>query len=154
MIVCTQKSLESSLCNSAQPVPVLNQFKVKGGYQTNQWSNDGDFLYVSWHLYMWTSRREDKFSSFFRSSPDLKYPPEFSWLLHVPPVFSWLLHVHVPNVQFAPCAFRPRKQDAIWMTYLWYFESLHSVEVFFSHFKICFNNFIYPPWVDYFTLGW
>ena len=104
--------------------------------------------------YMWTSRREDEFSSFFRSSPVLKYPPVFSWLLHVPPVFSWLLHVHVPNVQFAPCAFRPRKQDAIWMTYLWYFESLHSAEVFYSHFKICFNNFIYPPWVDYFTLGW
>ena len=96
----------------------------------------------------------DEFSSFFRSSPVLKYPPVFSWLLHVPPVFSWLLHVHVPNVQFAPCAFRPRKQDAIWMTYLWYFESLHSAEVFYSHFKICFNNFIYPPWVDYFTLGW
>ena len=104
--------------------------------------------------YMWTSRREDEFSSFFRSSPVLKYPPVFSWLLQVPPVFSWLLHVHVPNVQFAPCAFRPRKQDAIWMTYLWYFESLHSAEVFYSHFKICFNNFIYPPWVDYFTLGW
>ena len=104
--------------------------------------------------YMWTSRREDEFSSFFRSSPVLKYPPVFSWLSHVPPVFSWLLHVHVPNVQFAPCAFRPRKQDAIWMTYLWYFESLHSAEVFYSHFKICFNNFIYPPWVDYFTLGW
>ena len=30
--------------------------------------------------YMWTFRREDKFSSLFRSSPDLKYPPEFSWL--------------------------------------------------------------------------
>ena len=58
--------------------------------------------------YMWTFRLEDKFSSFFRSSPNLKYPPEFSWLLHVPPVFSWLLHVQVPNVQFAPCAFRSR----------------------------------------------
>ena len=78
--------------------------------------------YWFWVTYMWTFRREDKFSSFFRSSPDLKYPPEISWLLHVPPVFSWLLHVHVPNVQFAPCAFRPRKQDAVWMTYLWYFE--------------------------------
>ena len=31
---------------------------------------------------------------------------------------------------------------------------LQSAEVFYSHFKICFNNFIYPPWVDYFTLGW
>ena len=30
---------------------------------------------------------------------------------------------------------------------------LHSADVFDSHFKICFNNFIYPPWVDYFTLG-
>ena len=104
---------------------------------------------------MWTFRREDKFSSFFRSSPDLKYPPEFSWLLHVPPVFSWLLHVQVPNVQFAPYAFRSRKQGAIWMTYRGrILNPLHSAEVFYSHFKICFNNFIYPPWVDFFTLGW
>ena len=27
----------------------------------------------------------------------------------------------------------------------------HSAEVFDSHFKICFNNFIYQPWVDYST---
>ena len=60
------------------------------------------------------------------------------------------LHVHVPNVQFAPCAFRPRKQDAT----CGILNPLHSAEVFYSHFKICFNNFIYPPWVDYFTLGW
>ena len=111
---------------------------------------------VQGHLitYMWTFRREDKFSSFFRSSPDLKYPPEFSWLLHVPPVFSWLLHVQVPNVQFAPCAFRSRKQDAIWMTHRGILNPLHCAEVFYSHFIFCFNNFIYPPWVDYFTLGW
>ena len=128
---------------TAQPVQVCMH---NIGYHVNHFLVD--------RPYMWTSRREDEFSSFFRSSPVLKYPPVFSWLLHVPPVFSWLLHVHVPNVQFAPCAFRPRKQDAIWMTYLWYFESLHSAEVFYSHFKICFNNFIYPPWVDYFTLGW
>ena len=76
--------------------------------------------------------------------------PDFYWLLRVPPVFSWLLHVHVPNVQFAPCAFRPRKQDATCGTLI----LLHSAEVFYSHFKFCFNNFIYPPWVDYFTLGW
>ena len=80
----------------------------------------------------------------------LPYSPDFYMFLPYSPDFC----VHVPNVQFAPCAFRPRKQDAIWMTYLWYFESLHSAEVFYSHFKICFNNFIYPPWVDYFTLGW
>ena len=92
---------------------------------------------------MWTSRQEDKFSSFFRSSPVLKYPPEFSWLLHVPPVFSWLFHVHLPNVQFAPCAFRPRKQDATCSI----LNPWHSAEVFHSHFKFCFNNFI--P-----TLGW
>ena len=90
------------------------------------WKRCTKFIIMT--AYMWTSRREDEFSSFFRSSPVLKYPPVFSWLLHVPPVFSWLLHVHVPNVQFAPCAFRPRKQDAIWMTYLWYFESLYTVQ--------------------------
>ena len=109
-----------------------------------------DKIYSDFGSYMWTSWQEDKFSSFFRSSPDLKYPPEFSWLLHVPPVFSWLLHVHVPNVQFAPCALRPRKQDAT----CGILNPLHSAEVFYCHFKFCFNNFIYPPWVDYFTLGW
>ena len=31
---------------------------------------------------------------------------------------------------------------------------LHRAEVVDSHFRICFNNFIYPPRVDYFTLGW
>ena len=31
---------------------------------------------------------------------------------------------------------------------------LHSAEVIDSHFMVCFNNFIYPPRVDYFTFGW
>ena len=31
---------------------------------------------------------------------------------------------------------------------------LHSAEVVDSHFEVCFNNFIYPSRVDYFTLGW
>ena len=66
----------------------LNHFTLPHVYPYRQM---GWFQYTP---YMWTSRQEDKFSSFFRSSPDLKYPPEFSWLLHVPPVFSWLLHVH------------------------------------------------------------
>ena len=31
---------------------------------------------------------------------------------------------------------------------------LRRAEVVDSHLKVCFNNFIYPPRVDYFTLGW
>ena len=34
------------------------------------------------------------------------------------------------------------------------YNPLHSAKLVDSHFKICFNNFIYPPWVDNFTLGW
>ena len=104
--------------------------------------------------YMWTFRREDEFSSFFRASPDLKYPPEISWLLHVPPVFSWLLHV-----QSLMCNLHHmRLGQGSKMQFEWHscgiFNPLHSAEIFYSHFKNCFNNFIYPPWVDYFTLGW
>ena len=34
--------------------------------------------------------------------------------------------------------------------HLWYFEFLTQCRSLL----ICFNNFIYPPWVDYFTLRW
>ena len=44
------------------------------------------------------------------------------------------------------------------MQFEWYtcgiLNPLHTAEVFYSHFKLCFNNFIYPPLVDYFTVGW
>ena len=78
---------------------------------------------------------------FFRSSPDLKYPPGFSWLLHIPPVFSWFLHVHVPHVQFAPCAFRPRKQGAN----CGILNPLHSAEVLYSHFKFFLTTLYTHP---------
>ena len=72
--------------------------------------------HIKTKTYLLTFRREDKFSSFIRSSPDLKYPP----------VFSWLLYVHVP-LKWEPCAFRPTKLDAIRSNRtadLWSFESL------------------------------
>ena len=120
--------------------------------------------------YMWTSRREDEFSSFFRSSPRSQisspYSPDFymflpCFLANSPVNFSSIFpyspdfymftsrmcnlhHVHLGQ---------GNKMQFEWHT-CGYFESLHSAEVFYSHFKICFNNFIYPPWVDYFTLGW
>ena len=92
------------------------------------------FHYIMNLSYMWTSRREDKFSSFFRSSPDLQHPPKF----------SWLLHVHIPNVQFAPCAFRPSKMH-LERHISGLLNHLHRAEVVDSHFKLCFNNFIYQP---------
>ena len=89
--------------------------------------------------YMWTSRREDKFSSFFN-------------VISRSPISSCLLHVHIPNVQFAPCAFRPSKMHLERHT-CGLMNYFHSAEVVDSHFKFCFNNFIYQPRVDYFTLG-
>ena len=77
------------------------------------------------------------FSNILLNSPDfymfLPYSPDFYMF-----------------TSFAPCEFRPRKQDAT----CGILNPLHSAEVFYSHFKFCFNNFIYPPWVEYFTLGW
>ena len=62
---------------------------------------------------------------------------------------------------FAPCAFRPTKQDAIRSNKMQLkrhtcglLNPLHSAEVVDSPFNVCFSNFIYPPRVDYFTLGW
>ena len=83
----------------------------------------------------------------------LPYSPDFYMFLPYSPDFymftSWMCNLHHVHLGQGN-----KMQLPIWMTYLWYFESLHSAEVFYSHFKICFNNFIYPPWVDYFTLGW
>ena len=91
---------------------------------------------------MWTSRREDIFSSFFRSSPNLQYPPEFSWILLVMSQMCSLQHVHLgqrSKMQY--------KELTKWHTW-GLLNSLHSAEVIDSHFKICFNDFIYPPWVQ------
>ena len=101
--------------------------------------------------YMWTFWREDKFSSFFRSSPDLKLI-----LPNSPDFYMFTSQM----CRFAPCAFRPTKQDAIRSNKMQLerhacglLNPLHSAEVVDSHFKVCFSNFIYPPRVDYFTLG-
>ena len=109
------------------------------------------YMYIHRIAYMWTFRREDKFSSFFRSSPDLQSnilpnSPDFY-------MFTWLLHVHVPNVQFAPCffpnvqfapcSFRPTKQDVQLEPHTCgLLNPLHSAEVVDSHFKANMNSYI------------
>ena len=116
-------------------------------------TNGQSLLPSIWHTCEPSDRRINS-PVFFRSSPDVKYPPEFSWLLHVPPVCSWLNkftsqmcnlhHMHLDQGS---------KMQLEWHS-CGILNPLHSAEGFYSHFKVCFNNFIYPPWVDYFTLGW
>ena len=65
-------------------------------------------------------------------------------------MFTWILHVHVPNMQFAPCEIWANKVTCNY----WFRTVFHSAEVVDSQFRSCFNNFIYPPRVDYFTLGY
>ena len=65
---------------------------------------------------------------------------QFFWSSPVPPVFSWLRHGHVSKMQFAPCTFKPMTQGAT----CGILNSSYSAEVFYSHFKFCFNDFIYP----------
>ena len=80
--------------------------------------------------YMWTSQREDKFSSFFLGClPISSWTLQFSsWNLN-PLQFSWILHVHVPNVQFAPCAIRETQQFEyiLMMTSVVYESSVYQV---------------------------
>ena len=98
--------------------------------------------------YMWTFGREDKFSSFFRSSPDLKYLPEFSWLYMFLPYSPeyYMIRSQMCNLHHVHLG-QGSKMQIEWHT-CDILNPLHSAEVFYSHFKICFNNFIYPP------LGW
>ena len=97
-----------------------------------------------WEAYMWTSRREDKFASFLGRLPISNILPNSPDFYMFTSQMCSLHHVHLGQ----------QSKMQLERHTCGLLNPLHNAEVVHSHFKVCFNNFIYPPRVDYFTLGW